>query len=138
MEGPMIVERIRLDGRVVVVSGAGGGGIGTATVRAMAEAGAAVVGVDLTDDRLEDAAEMLAPDGITFTPVAADVTTAAGIDAVMATAVGAHGAVHGLVNVVGGATAPYWGPSLDFTREQWQDTVALNLDTAMFVSQAVA
>jgi NAD(P)-dependent dehydrogenase (short-subunit alcohol dehydrogenase family) len=134
----MIVERIRLDGRVVIVSGAGGGGIGTTTVRAMAEAGASVVGVDLTEDRLADAAASLAPDGLTFTPVAADVTTNAGVRAVMTSALAAHGAVHGLVNVVGGALAANWGPSLDFTREQWRDTMALNLETAMFVSQAVA
>jgi NAD(P)-dependent dehydrogenase (short-subunit alcohol dehydrogenase family) len=134
----MIVERIRLDGRVVVVSGAGGGGIGTKTVRAMAEAGASVVGVDLLSEKLDAAAAELAPDGITFTPVAADVTTAEGVDAVMAATLDAHGAVHGLVNVVGGAMAANWGPSLDFTREQWNDTFRLNIDTAMFVSQAVA
>jgi NAD(P)-dependent dehydrogenase (short-subunit alcohol dehydrogenase family) len=134
----MIVERIRLDGRVVIVSGAGGGGIGTATVRAMAEAGAQVVGVDLLPDKLDAAVEELAPAGISFTPVAADVTTDEGVDAVVAAAVGAHGAVHGLVNVVGGAMAPHWGPSLQFTREQWLDSFRLNIDTAMFMSQAVA
>jgi NAD(P)-dependent dehydrogenase (short-subunit alcohol dehydrogenase family) len=134
----MIVERIRLDGRIVVVSGAGGGGIGTATSLAMAEAGAAVVGVDLTDDRLAVTADALADAGLPFTGVAADVTTDTGVDAAIAGAVAAHGAVHGLVNVVGGALAANWGPSLDFTREQWRDTIALNLDTAMFMSQGVA
>ena len=132
----MIVERIRLDGRVVVVSGAGGGGIGTAMVRAMAEAGAVVVGVDLTSERLEPTAAAL--DGLTFTAVAADVTTDAGVAHVIERTIDAHGAVHGLVNVVGGALAANWGPSLDFTRQQWHDTIALNLDTAMFMSQAVA
>ena len=134
----MIVERIRLDGRVVVVSGAGGGGIGTATSRAMAEAGAAVVGVDLSDEQLAVTADALAAAGLAFTGVAADVTTAEGVDAVMAGALAAHGAVNGLVNVVGGAFAANWGPSIDFTREQWNDTMRLNLDTAMFMSQAVA
>jgi NAD(P)-dependent dehydrogenase (short-subunit alcohol dehydrogenase family) len=138
LEGSMIVERIRLDGRVVVVSGAGGGGIGTATARAMAEAGAAVVGVDLTDDRLAVTAATLADVGLPFTPVTADVTTADGVDTVIAGTLAAHGAVHGLVNVVGGALAANWGPSLEFTREQWHDTITLNLDTAMFMSRAVA
>jgi NAD(P)-dependent dehydrogenase (short-subunit alcohol dehydrogenase family) len=132
----MIVERIRLDGKVVVVSGAGGGGIGTATVRAMGEAGAAVVGVDLTHERLEPTTAAL--DGIRFTAVTADVTTDAGVAHVIERTLDAHGAVHGLVNVVGGALAANWGPSLEFTRGQWRDTIALNLDTAMFMSQAVA
>jgi NAD(P)-dependent dehydrogenase (short-subunit alcohol dehydrogenase family) len=132
----MIVERIRLDGKVVVVSGAGGGGIGTATVRAMGEAGAAVVGVDLTHELLEPTTAAL--DGIRFTAVTADVTTDAGVAHVIERTLDAHGAVHGLVNVVGGALAANWGPSLEFTRGQWRDTIALNLDTAMFMSQAVA
>jgi NAD(P)-dependent dehydrogenase (short-subunit alcohol dehydrogenase family) len=134
----MIVERIRLDGRVVVVSGAGGGGIGTASVRALAEAGATVVGVDLLPEKLDAAVAELAADGIAFTPVAADVTTDEGVASVVTAAVDAHGAVHGLVNVVGGAMAPNWGPSLDFTREQWLDSFRLNIETAMFMSQAVA
>jgi NAD(P)-dependent dehydrogenase (short-subunit alcohol dehydrogenase family) len=134
----MIVERIRLDGRVVVVSGAGGGGIGTASVRALTEAGAKVVGVDLLPEKLDAAVAELAPDGISFTPVAADVTTDEGVESVVAAAVEAHGAVHGLVNVVGGAMAANWGPSLDFTREQWLDSFRLNIETAMFMSQAVA
>jgi 3-oxoacyl-[acyl-carrier protein] reductase len=132
----MIVERIRLDGKVVVVSGAGGGGIGTATVRAMGEAGAAVVGVDLTHERLEPTTAAL--EGIGFTAVTADVTTDAGVAHVIERTIDAHGAVHGLVNVVGGALAANWGPSLEFTRQQWRDTITLNLDTAMFMSQAVA
>jgi len=42
----MFVERLRLDGRCVIVAGAGGGGIGTRSVQAMLEAGATVIGVD--------------------------------------------------------------------------------------------
>jgi NAD(P)-dependent dehydrogenase (short-subunit alcohol dehydrogenase family) len=134
----MIVERLRLGGRVVVVSGAGGGGIGTATVRAMGEAGAAVVAIDLSEERLEPTVAMATAAGIHLTPVTADVTTDAGIAHAVARAIEAHGAVHGLVNVVGGALAPNWAASIDFTRAQWKDTIALNLDTAMFVSQAFA
>jgi NAD(P)-dependent dehydrogenase (short-subunit alcohol dehydrogenase family) len=137
-EDLMIVERIRLDGRVIVVSGAGGGGIGTMTARAMAEAGATVVGVDIADEPLALATAALEADGLPFTPVIADVTTDAGIESVVAIARERHGGVHGLVNVVGGALTPHWAPSLDFTRARWQEQIVLNLDTAMFMSQAVA
>ena len=40
----MFVDRLRLDGRCVIVAGAGGGGIGTRTVHAMLEAGATRLG----------------------------------------------------------------------------------------------
>jgi NAD(P)-dependent dehydrogenase (short-subunit alcohol dehydrogenase family) len=94
------------------------------------------VGVDLTHERLEPTTAAL--EGIGFTAVTADVTTDAGVAHVIERTLDAHGAVHGLVNVVGGALAANWGPSLEFTRRQWRDTITLNLDTAMFMSQAVA
>jgi NAD(P)-dependent dehydrogenase (short-subunit alcohol dehydrogenase family) len=51
---------------------------------------------------------------------------------------GAPGAIHGLVNVIGGALAPDWGPTVELTRAAWHDALARNLDTAVFMSQAVA
>jgi NAD(P)-dependent dehydrogenase (short-subunit alcohol dehydrogenase family) len=133
----MIVERLRLDGRVVIVAGAGGGGIGSATARALAEAGAHVVAVDRVPEQLDALATDLEPDGLRITPVVADAGTDEGVASIVSTARDA-GPVHGLVNIIGGALAPHWGPSLDTTREQWQSTLTWNLDIAMFLSQAVA
>ncbi|HEX7094322.1 MAG TPA: SDR family oxidoreductase [Acidimicrobiales bacterium] len=137
----MIVERIRLDGRLVVVAGAGGGGIGSATARAMAEAGATVLAVDRDDEPLDALAESLATDGLSMLRVVCDLTTDEGVERVGAAIDehrGTHGQVRGLVNVVGGAYAPHWGPSLDVGRDSWHDVFALNVDTAFFVSQVVA
>lgn len=137
----MIVERIRLDGRLVVVSGAGGGGIGSATARAMAEAGAAVLAVDRDDAPLEQLAADLAADGLSILPVVCDITTDEGVEAIgdaIDRHQAAHGDVRGLVNIVGGALLPDWGPALTITRSGWHETMARNLDTAMFVSQVVA
>jgi NAD(P)-dependent dehydrogenase (short-subunit alcohol dehydrogenase family) len=137
----MIVERIRLDGRVVVVSGAGGGGIGSMTARAMAEAGATVLAVDVRQEPLDALAADLAGDKLQIVPHVADVTTDDGVEQVGSAVddlVARHGPVRGLVNVVGGALAPDWGPAFDVTRADWRRTIALNLETAMFVSQAVA
>jgi NAD(P)-dependent dehydrogenase (short-subunit alcohol dehydrogenase family) len=134
----MIAERIRLDGRVAVVAGAGGGGIGSQTVRALAEAGAHVVAVDLRAEPLDELDALLGPDGITFTRVVADATTDDGVAEIAAAAAGAPGVLHGLVNVIGGALAPDWGASTEITRDAWHDTLRRNLDTTMFVSQAVA
>lgn len=136
----MIVDRIRLDGRLVVVSGAGGGGIGSETARAMGEAGATVLAVDLRSEPLDELQADLAADGLEIVPVVADITTDDGLARVGAAidSLASDGGVHGLVNVVGGSLVPDWGPTVDVTREQWHATMVRNIDTAMFMSQTVS
>ncbi|MDI2129850.1 SDR family NAD(P)-dependent oxidoreductase [Yinghuangia seranimata] len=126
----MILDRLRLDGRTVIVSGAGGGGIGTACARALADAGAVVVAVDRDAERLTDLGLPA-----TAVPVCADISTESGVAAVLDAA---PGALHGLVNVVGGSLVPHWGPALDVQRDQWDAVLELNLHHVMFLSQAVA
>jgi NADP-dependent 3-hydroxy acid dehydrogenase YdfG len=46
-------DRIRLDGRVAVVTGAAGV-IGTATIRLLAERGAPIIAVDRREDEVAD------------------------------------------------------------------------------------
>ena len=47
-------DLLRLDGRIVVVSGAGGGGIGTTVTRLAAQAGATVVAVSRSKENLDE------------------------------------------------------------------------------------
>ncbi len=49
-----MTDLLRLDGRIVVVSGAGGGGIGTTVARMAAEAGAIVVAVSRSPENLDE------------------------------------------------------------------------------------
>jgi 3-oxoacyl-[acyl-carrier protein] reductase len=139
---PTITDRLRLDGRTVVVAGAGGGGIGTQTTRAIAEAGGHAVAVDVSEDALAPTVDALRAEGYDLTPVIADLRTDEGIAAVAAAAANAAantaGRVHGLVCIVGGSRVPHWSPSLELTRQQWHDVIGLNLDYVMFLSQAIA
>ena len=66
-------DRIRLDGKVAVVTGAAGV-IGTATIRLLAERGARIVAVDRREDDLETATRDL-PASAQPLPIAADVTS---------------------------------------------------------------
>jgi len=66
-------DRIRLDGKVAVVTGAAGV-IGTATIRLLAERGARIVAVDRREDDLETATRDL-PASAQALPIAADVTS---------------------------------------------------------------
>lgn len=72
----MSADLFRLDGQLAVVTGASGW-LGTAMVRALAGAGADVVGVGRRREALDSLAARLAGDGLAMTALAADVTTPA-------------------------------------------------------------
>ncbi|MFD0689488.1 SDR family NAD(P)-dependent oxidoreductase [Actinomadura fibrosa] len=127
-----------LDGRVVIVSGAGGGGIGTAVTGLTARAGATVVAVSRSRANLDEHVGPLVKEGLPIVPVAADASTDEGIAAVLEQAGRTPGDLYGLVNVAGGAAPATWMPSTRVTREDWRALFAQNLETAFFMSRAVA
>ncbi len=129
---------LRLDGRVIVVSGAGGGGIGTTVSRMAAEAGATVIAVSRSKENLDEHVAPLAHRGLSVVPVAADASTDDGIGAVIDQARQTEGNLYGLVNVAGGAEPSTWMPSTRVSRADWRELFAANLETAFFMSQAVA
>ena len=133
-----MTDLLKLDGRIVVVSGAGGGGIGTTVTRMAAEAGATVVAVSRSEENLDDHVAPLAARGLAVIPVAADASTDDGIGTVLEAVRGTDGDLYGLVNVAGGAEPATWMPSTRVTREDWRALLAANLETAFFMSQAVA
>ena len=133
---------LRLDDRIVVVSGAGGGGIGTTVTRMAAEAGATVVAVSRSKANLDEHVGPLAARGLSVVSVSADASTDDGIatvlDQVRTVAANTGARLYGLVNVAGGAAPATWMPSTRVTREDWRALFAANLETAFFMSQAVA
>lgn len=129
---------LRMDGRVVVVSGAGGGGIGTTVTRMAAEAGATVVAVSRSKENLDEHVGPLAAQGLPIVAVSADASTDDGIATVMEEVRRTDGDLYGLVNIAGGAAPSTWMPSTRVTREDWRALFAANLETAFFMSQAVA
>ena len=129
---------LSLEGRVVIVSGAGGGGIGTTVTRMAAEVGATVVAVSRSQDNLDAHVAPLAADGLSVVPVAADASTDDGIATVLSAVRGLDGDLYGLVNIAGGAAPSTWMPATRVTRDDWRALFAANLETAFFMSQAVA
>jgi NAD(P)-dependent dehydrogenase (short-subunit alcohol dehydrogenase family) len=133
-----MADLLRLDGRIVVVSGAGGGGIGTTVTAMAAEAGATVIAVSRARENLDEHVVPLARRGLSVVPVAADASTDDGIATVMEQVRRTDGNLYGLVNVAGGAAPSTWMPSTRVTRSDWRDLFTANLETAFFMSQAVA
>jgi 3-oxoacyl-[acyl-carrier protein] reductase len=129
---------LSLGRRVVVVAGAAGGGIGTTVTRMVAEAGATVIAVSRSRQNLDDHIGPLIKQGLSVVPVVADVATDDGVAAAMEHAVRADGDLHGLVNVAGGAEPSTWMPATRVNRGDWRDLFTHNLESAFFMSQAVA
>lgn len=127
-----------LRGRIVVVSGAGGGGIGTTVTAMTARAGATVIAVSRSKENLDEHVAPLAQEGLAVVPVAADASTDEGIAAVIDQARRVDGSLYGLVNVAGGAEPSTWMPSTRVTRSDWRAIFTDNLETAFFMSRAVA
>ena len=87
----------RLDGKVVIVTGAAGG-IGEGYAHAISEAGAQVVAADLDEGGAKRVAESIQAAGGVATAVPVDIASQPSCDAMAEAAVAAYGGLDGLVN----------------------------------------
>jgi NAD(P)-dependent dehydrogenase (short-subunit alcohol dehydrogenase family) len=129
---------INLDGRIVIVTGAAGGGIGTHATRMLAEAGATVIAVSRSREKIDKNLAPLLAQGLSVVPVVADISTDEGVAAAMEQARRAKGTLYGLVNVAGGAAGTTWMRATRVTRADWRALFNQNLETMFFMTQAVA
>src|SRR5262245_21495646 len=127
-----MADLLRLDGRIVVVSGAGGGGIGTTVTEMAARAGATVVAVSRSQDNLDEHVRPLAGEGLPIVPVAADASTDDGIATVLEAVRRTEGRLYGLVNIAGGAAPSTWMPATRVGRDDWRQLFTANLETMFF------
>jgi NADP-dependent 3-hydroxy acid dehydrogenase YdfG len=96
----MYLEKLRLDGRIAVVTGAGQG-IGAACARALGEAGATVIVAELLADRVSASVAELKRLGIAAHGTALDVTKSADVDRVADTLIKEFRRIDILVNNAG-------------------------------------
>jgi NAD(P)-dependent dehydrogenase (short-subunit alcohol dehydrogenase family) len=129
---------LKLEGRIVVVTGAAGGGIGTSITRMLAEVGATVVAVSRSQVKIDKQLAPLVARGLSVVPVMADVSTDEGVATTMAQVRRTKGTLYGLVNVAGGAAGSTWMRATRVTRSDWRALFNQNLETMFFMSQAVA
>ena len=128
---------LKFDGRIVVVTGAAGGGIGTSVTRMLAEAGATVVAVSRSQEKIDKNLGPLVARGLSIVPVVADVSTDEGVAATMQQVRSTKGILYGLANVAGGAAGSTWMRATRVTRSDWRSLFNQNLETMFFMSQAV-
>jgi NAD(P)-dependent dehydrogenase (short-subunit alcohol dehydrogenase family) len=133
----MYVERIRLDGRVALVTGAGGGRMGTESAVALAEAGATVVGVDVELEQMAPTRERIDAFGGSFVPMAADVTDVQALSRVIDDVWQLHGGIRHLVQVIGGSQG-VWARLDEYPDDAFDQMLAFNLGTMFRVCREVA
>ena len=122
-----------LSGRVAVVTGASQG-IGREIALGLAGEGADLVLVARRQEPLEKVAGEVAELGRVAEVVSADVSTATGVQAVVAGALDRFGAVDVLVNNAGKGSPKRL---LDLTDDDWQASIELNLMSAVRLSLAL-
>lgn len=125
----MILDLFKLDGKVAIVTGSNTG-LGQGICRAYAEAGAKVVGVSRRPST--ETAEML---GDSFYNVIADLSTCDVIPRVIEETLNKFGRIDILVNNAGVIKRQ---DSIEFSEENWDTVLNVNLKTVFFLSQAVA
>ncbi|GII82300.1 2-deoxy-D-gluconate 3-dehydrogenase [Sphaerisporangium siamense] len=126
-----ILDKFRLDDRVVLVTGASSG-LGVGFARAFAEAGADVALAGRRADRLERTAELVRETGRRALPVTADVSDPDQAYALVDTVMAGFGRVDVLVNNAGVASAH---PALRETPEQFRQVIDTNLNGCYWVAQ---
>ena len=131
---PTVLDRFRLDGRVVVVTGASSG-LGVAFALACGEAGAHLVLAARRGDRLAETAAMIEGTGAAVLTVLTDVTDPAQCADVVAAAVERFGHVDTLVNNAGAGAAV---PALREAPADFRGVVDVNLMGAYWMAQACA
>jgi NAD(P)-dependent dehydrogenase (short-subunit alcohol dehydrogenase family) len=132
LSGPL--DAFRLDGRVVVVTGAANG-IGRAIALAFGAVGASVACVDIEADRAAATAEAIVAAGGAAAAFACDVADEAAIAAAAADIERRLGRARVLVN--GAATLDVGAPVLETEPANWNRVIAINLTGAFLMTKAI-
>ncbi len=128
----MAVDNFQLSGRVAMVTGCNTG-LGQGMALALAQAGADIVGVNQgVPDETRQSVETL---GRRFLDVRADLSDTAGLTGLVGQALVLSGRLDILVNNAGIIRR---ADAIDFTEQDWDAVVNLNLKTVFFLAQAAA
>jgi NAD(P)-dependent dehydrogenase (short-subunit alcohol dehydrogenase family) len=134
-----MLEKLRLDGRVAIVTG-GGRGLGREMALALAAAGADVCIASRTASQLDDTAAFIAAKtGKPILAIPANVQLSSDVDGLVASTVARFGQLDIIVNNAGIGDARGSGDKVwDLTDDDWADTISVNLDSAFYGSRAAA
>ncbi|WP_119157368.1 2-dehydro-3-deoxy-D-gluconate 5-dehydrogenase KduD [Caldimonas tepidiphila] len=128
----MILEQFSLAGKVAIVTGCDTG-LGQGMARALAQAGADIVGVNVSEPR--DTAAQVEALGRSFLDLRANLAETGCIEGLVKEAVRVCGRVDILINNAGIIRRE---DAIKFSEKDWDDVMDINLKSVFFFSQAVA
>jgi len=128
----MILDKFSLENKIAIVTGASRG-IGQGIAIGLAEAGADIVGV-ATGKMIETQQQIEALDK-KFLAVKVDLGSLDAVNLIVAATLEKFGKIDILVNNAGTIRRQ---PSLEFSVQNWDEVMNINLRTAFFLAQAVA
>lgn len=130
---------MRMKGKVAAVTG-GAQGIGAGIVRCLAEEGADVAIIDISEQHARDLAEEVTPPGGRSMVVVADLTDSEQVDRAVNEVAGGYGRIDVLVNNVGGqkGAPPRTEPGRITNRsdEEWLGSFEINLKPTIATCRA--
>lgn len=128
----MVKDLFDLEGKVAIVTGASRG-LGQAMAIALAQAGANVVGVGQSN--MTSTKEEVEKAGKKFLEIKADLTSTEKVNEIVEKTIENFGRIDILVNNAGTIRRE---DAIDYTQEDWDAILNLNLKTVFFLSQRVA
>ncbi len=127
----MDLSAFSLTGKTVMVTGANTG-IGQGIALSIGRAGGKVIGVGRSS--MEETASLMAGQGADFVEVRADLGSTKDAQAMFDRAWDEHGPIDGLVNNAGIIKRV---DAVDFTEEDWDSVMDVNLKTMFFLAQSI-
>ena len=128
----MDLSAFSLQGKTIAITGANTG-IGQGIALSVARAGGRVIGVGRS--AMDETAKEIAKIGGDFAEVRADLGSGDNAHSVFDQITDAHGVIDGLVNNAGIIRR---ADAVDFTVEDWDDVMNVNLKATFFLAQAFA
>ncbi len=132
-----MLERLSLDGKVVVITG-GGTGLGLAMARALARAGANLVIAGRRAGPIEDAAAEVVALGREALAISTDVSDSAQVDNLIQATLERFGQIDVLINNAALVSENVRKPIWEITDDEWRGAMNVNMDGAFYCARAAA
>lgn len=132
----MILDALKLDDKVAIITGAGRG-LGRAMAVKFAQAGADIVAASRTQKQLEETAEEVKATGRKCMIVPTDVTSSQQVNAMVAAAIAEFGKVDILINNAGGGDDSRGKRLEEITDAEWRRGIDTNLTSQFYGCRAV-
>lgn len=133
----MVLDKLRLDGKVAVVTGAGTG-LGKGMALALADAGADIVAAARRPGPIEATARQVVALGRRALAIPTDITDSAQVNSMVERAIAELGKIDILINNAGGGGPSRGRPLWEISDTEWRQGVDADLSGTFYCCRAVA